>query len=42
MQTISELDQNHPHVLRHGEEHFTKILSLGFRRTLELDLIELR
>ncbi len=39
---VGQLDQDHPGIVRHGEEHFSIILDLLLRGRSELDLSELR
>ncbi len=41
MQAVGELDQNHAHIARHGQEHLAEVLGLRLLLALEFDLVEL-
>jgi len=41
VKAVRQLDQNNPDVVRHGEEHLSKILRLAFFLGLEIDLADL-
>ena len=41
MAAVGEFDQNHAHVARHGQQHFSKRLSLVFFAGVEFEFVEL-
>jgi hypothetical protein len=41
VQAVGELDQDHAHVARHGQQHLAEVLRLGFLEALVLDAVEL-
>jgi len=42
VETISQLHQDYPDVVRHGKEHLAKVLRLAFLLGFEVDLADLR
>jgi hypothetical protein len=41
VRAVGELDEDHAHVARHGQQHFSKRLGLVFLACVELQLVEL-
>jgi hypothetical protein len=41
VQAVGELDQDHPDIARHGEQHLAEVLRLGLLLGLEFDAVEL-
>jgi hypothetical protein len=41
VQAVGELDQDHAHVARHGQQHLAEVLRLGFLEALVFDAVEL-
>jgi hypothetical protein len=41
VQAVGQLDQDHAHVARHGQQHLAEVLGLGFLEALVLDAVEL-
>ena len=39
--TVGQLDQDHPHIARHGQQHFAEGLGLGFFPAVELQAVQL-
>ncbi len=42
VQTVGQLDQDHAHIARHGQQHLAEIFGLGFDLALEFDLVQFR
>ncbi len=40
MQPVSQLDQNHPDIVGHGQQHFAEIFRLAFLFGLEMNLAD--
>ena len=41
MDSISQLNQDHPDILRHCQEHLTEVLRFGMFLRFKLDLVDL-
>ena len=41
VQPVGQLDQDHAHIARHGEQHLAEIFCLGMGLRLEFDLVQL-